>query len=631
MFVTQGPVAPESRLFVGREAELQRMQKWLSPVMCVGTVLGARQTGKTSLLLKLRHAIQDKHACVFIDLQGAEGANVEQCFGYIAEEIVTQLAERNTDGLPIPKDGRSFLAFLQHVSRTFQTIRVVIILDEFGSLPVETAIKLAHTIRAAFTNRLVKQEYARYFFLLAGATDMLLLTTGRNSPLKNVTESIYLGDLSLVETTQLLEEGFGTRSTQLSPAINSCLYDWSGGHPYWTQLLASSLADQSQPLTEQSVRNIVELLLQTEDKNLPHVLRALEKRDEMLFKTVESLLNGKSVPFSRSNSSVAELELIGLVKNLSGHCAIRNKVYEEAIQRQRKTQPVLPAQPQVTEPLQGTPSTIDLTSKELRSGDSIGPYRLVRMLGSGQFGVVWLAHRQTPIATTTCAIKVPKAQHVDIDLIKHEASVWAHASGHPNVLPIVEANVYEGQAVIVSEFAPDGSLAEWLFRHSDSMPSIESSVDMALGILSGLEHLHRRRIVHRDLKPANILLQGETPRLADFGLSRVLKSSTESGKILGTPAYMAPEAFNGTRNEQTDIWSAGVILYQLLSGSLPFPQSDVNSLVAAIVRNDPAPLPRSVTIFLREVVATALQKTPALRYESAAKMREALRDVARHL
>src|SRR5437868_11135104 len=94
MFVTRGPVDPESGLFVGRAAELQRMQSWLADANCVGAVLGARQTGKTSLLLKLRHVLRGKHASVFIDLSAVAGADLNECLSYIAREMIEQLAAR---------------------------------------------------------------------------------------------------------------------------------------------------------------------------------------------------------------------------------------------------------------------------------------------------------------------------------------------------------------------------------------------------------------------------------------------------------------------------------------------------------------------------------------------------------
>ncbi len=260
----------------------------------------------------------------------------------------------------------------------------------------------------------------------------------------------------------------------------------------------------------------------------------------------------------------------------------------------------------------------------VQAGSKIGPYTLVRKLGRGSFGVVWLAERRSAIITTYVALKMALDDDVDLDMIRQEASVWLQASGHPNVLPLLEADVYDGQVVIVSEYAPDGSLHSWLERVQNNA-SVEAAVEMTSGILSGLEHLHMRAIIHRDLKPANVLLQGDTPRLADFGIARILKTERQSGVIAGTPSYMAPEVFDGVRSEKGDIWSAGVLLYQMLSGRLPFPQAEMSSLMGAIIRQDPQPLPTAVPSFLAHVVQRALMKDPTRRFATAGEMRAALR------
>ena len=333
MVVTDGPVDPRSRLFVGRAEELKTLETWLANIDCVGAVMGARQTGKTSLLFKLRHRLQRKYAFAFIDLQSVEGADIAECFTFIAAELRDQLADYCSRSLLLPGDAREFLTFLRDLSKDASAVRIILILDEVGALPPKTAMKLASTIRALFTNRLIKPEFARYVVLLAGATDMLDLTAGRNSPLRNVTESIYLKDLSVSETEQLLAKVLGRARLKLSPEITDSLHGWTGGHPYWTQLLAGVLEHPSQELSDARLTSIVEGLLPTEDKNLPHVFKSLEG-DLPLWNMVESLLDGTSIAFSRANPAVARLELIGLVKNQNGHCAIRNKIYSEAIRRQ---------------------------------------------------------------------------------------------------------------------------------------------------------------------------------------------------------------------------------------------------------------------------------------------------------
>lgn len=192
------------------------------------------------------------------------------------------------------------------------------------------------------------------------------------------------------------------------------------------------------------------------------------------------------------------------------------------------------------------------------------------------------------------------------------------------MLPIIEANIYNGQVVIASEYVPGGSLRDWLKRHGGKAPSIQAAVEMSVGILAGLEHLHARRIIHRDLKPDNVLLQGETPRLTDFGIARVLKT-TNYTTASGTPFYMAPEAFDGKHSEQTDLWAAGVTLYQLLTGRLPFQQPDITSLLGAIIMKEPEPLPDSIPAPLRNIIGRALRKAAPERFGSASEMCQALR------
>lgn len=259
-----------------------------------------------------------------------------------------------------------------------------------------------------------------------------------------------------------------------------------------------------------------------------------------------------------------------------------------------------------------------------KANDRIGPYQLIRKLGEGGFGEVWLARDFNSSTPREVAVKMPLRSEIDLDALLQEATAWARATGHPNVLEFLDARVFDGQVVLVSEYAPDGSLKDWLERHGGRAPSVEAAVEMARGILAGLEHLHARSIIHRDVKPENVLLSGTTPRLADFGISRVLKSTSKSAVSAGTPLYMAPEAFNRRRNQQTDLWSVGVILYQMLSGRLPFDGDDIAELYGAILNKVPEPLPDLVPEWLRQTVAKSLAKEPERRFRTAAEMSAAL-------
>lgn len=262
-----------------------------------------------------------------------------------------------------------------------------------------------------------------------------------------------------------------------------------------------------------------------------------------------------------------------------------------------------------------------------QSNQQVGPYTLLRMLGRGGFGEVWLAEKRSSLLPRQVALKLPLDPDPDLMAVQQEAQTWLQAGHHPNVLPVIDAEVFEGQVAIASEYASGGSLKDWLKQTGGKAPTVEAAVTMATGMLAGLQHLHSLKpqpIIHRDLKPDNVLLQDGVPRLTDFGISRVLKSSRQTHSSSGTPSYMPPEAFDGRYSVQSDIWAMGVVLYQMLTGRLPFPQPDLASLYGAIKQRPYDPLPTTIPKAVQTIVARALAKDPAQRFGSAAAMSAAL-------
>jgi serine/threonine protein kinase len=257
-------------------------------------------------------------------------------------------------------------------------------------------------------------------------------------------------------------------------------------------------------------------------------------------------------------------------------------------------------------------------------GQKIGSYKLLTKIGKGGFGEVWLAEKRSELVTKKVAVKLPLEDQIDLETIKQEAELWEQASGHANVLPIIDADIIDGQVLIVSEYAEGGSLHDKLRR--EGKLSIKQAVEMTIGILNGLEFLHNKRIIHRDIKPQNILLQGDTPRLADFGISRAMQTVAISSTIIGTDSYMSPETFEGKRSVQTDIWAVGVVLYQLLKGSLPFPQEHPSERMFAIIQKDFEPLSDEVPFNLQQIIKKALAKLPENRSASVSEMRDELKN-----
>ncbi|HRH42818.1 MAG TPA: protein kinase, partial [Pyrinomonadaceae bacterium] len=174
-------------------------------------------------------------------------------------------------------------------------------------------------------------------------------------------------------------------------------------------------------------------------------------------------------------------------------------------------------------------------------------------------------------------------------------------------------------------------LENWLKENRQAASEAEA-VEITLQILKGLENLHEKGFVHRDLKPDNILIMNGKLCLADFGISREVKTYSKATGTAGTVEYMPPEAFEKKPSvtPQTDIWAIGVILQRLLTGELSFPQ-EMPALMLAILQDEPEPIPESVSQGLREIVKKALQKKREDRFQTAREMREALKNPTRFL
>ena len=265
----------------------------------------------------------------------------------------------------------------------------------------------------------------------------------------------------------------------------------------------------------------------------------------------------------------------------------------------------------------------------LESGKKIQNYVLVRKLGAGGFGEVWQAEKHTKLSVSNFALKFfrPKeGDQINLDKEKREIEIWQKVSGLPNIISIIEADEFEEYIYVVSEFADGGSLEKQMTANGGRAFPLDQAVTITLEILSGLNSLHQMSFVHRDIKPANILIRRGVHCLADFGISREMKAHSKATQTAGTYEYMAPESFeNKPVTIHTDIWAVGAIFQQLLTGSLPFPQREIPSLIYAILHGEPGNLPEHIPAGIRKVVATALHKDPQHRFGSAAEMMSALK------
>ena len=198
-------------------------------------------------------------------------------------------------------------------------------------------------------------------------------------------------------------------------------------------------------------------------------------------------------------------------------------------------------------------------------GQHVGKYQILSNLGSGGFGTVFLA-RDTWIDKKV-AIKVPHRQGGDFDELLQEPRLLA-ALDHPNIVGIITAEKTDGVFFIVMEYVKGESLEGVLDR--EKAIDVPRSLNFVAQILKGVEHAHENQVLHRDLRPANVLVsESGTAKVADFGTSRFLEKS-HATTVIGSPPYMAPEHFQGRAVLASDIYSVGVMFYQMLTGQLPF-------------------------------------------------------------
>lgn len=259
-------------------------------------------------------------------------------------------------------------------------------------------------------------------------------------------------------------------------------------------------------------------------------------------------------------------------------------------------------------------------------------FLLRTVLGQGGFGTVWRAfdtrlHREV-------AIKIPRKDRLNqlhIALMLREARAAAGLK-HSNIVPVYEVGDGEDESgcYIVTGLIEGASLKNWLTQNK---PSFRQIAELAATIARALQHAHSNKVVHRDLKPANILMDADgAPHLADFGLAKRVDrddSLSIEGQLVGTPNYMSPEQARGEHDaidHRTDIYSLGVILYELLAGQPPF-KGELAWLLEQIARTPPPP-PRTVNPTvpedLEKICLKCLEKDSRARYQSASDVTDEL-------
>ena len=269
------------------------------------------------------------------------------------------------------------------------------------------------------------------------------------------------------------------------------------------------------------------------------------------------------------------------------------------------------------------------------TGIKAGRYEIIGELGRGAMGVVYKA--TDPVIGRTVAVKTIKLSEEGTGLSRPELltrfQTEARAAGlltHPNIVVVFDAGEEDGLYYITMELVEGKSLQAHLDGgQAFALPRVLRIMEQTC---SALQFAHERNVVHRDIKPANIMLTADdTVKVTDFGTAKILQFGTmqQTAHVMGTPSYMSPEQVKGRAVDgRSDIFSLGVMLYEMVTGEKPFPGQNITTVIYKIVNEEPVP-PRqiepSIHPGISAVVMKALAKEPEARYQSCREMLEDLR------
>ena len=252
----------------------------------------------------------------------------------------------------------------------------------------------------------------------------------------------------------------------------------------------------------------------------------------------------------------------------------------------------------------------------LFKGQSLGKYKIIAPLGSGGFGTVYLA--QDTWIDKKVAIKVPHRQGLDFGELLREPRLLASVS-HPNIVAITTAEKQENVFFIVMEYV-QGETLEHIIESQGAL-DVNRALDFTCQICNGVDHAHSQGVIHRDLRPANVLVtDNDMVKVADFGTSRFLEIAAHGTTVIGSPPYMAPEQFHGKAVFASDVYSIGVTVYQMLTGSLPYdtpaPQ-DIERLMRGELLSPPRAKNQRVPKAINDIVLKAMAPDVTARYQRA--------------
>ena len=630
-YVVGGTMAPGSPSYIARAADDELYAAVLSSEFCY--VLTARQMGKSSLMARTVHRLRgigvDSAVVDLTQIGGAKsGITPEQWYYGMAHAIARHLQPR--------LDSRSWwhehtrlhppqrlAELMSELVRGAPERRFAIFVDEIdATIDLPFSNEFFAAVRAFYNRRSFDPTFAGLTFVLLGvSTPQDLIQDPLQTPF-NIGRAIELTDFTLEEASPLAD-GMGLPEERARELLRR-VFHWTDGQPYLTQALCRRLGEASTKHDGLAPGHVDRFVDQSyfaeaaarDDQHLKFIGARLTAHNEPpeLLDTYRRIAAGEPVIHDLTSRLHAALSLTGVVKRQTdGRLQVRNRIYASVFTSEWATRQQSQRRGAIDQP----------------ANLIAGRYRINRQIGQGGMSTVFVA-TDLSLGTPVVLKRVTAHGQARARMLR-EARVLSELR-HDHIAQ-VSAFIEQGDyGYLAVEYLAGGSLEDRLAR--DGRVGEQQACMWCRDALSAINYAHQFGIVHRDLKPSNLMLdENESIKVTDFGVARIFGDArlTMSGAQVGTPAYMSPEQITtpDAVYHSTDVYSMGVVLYELMTGRLPIEGDSAFELQSGIVSKPPTPLrsvDRRISARLERIVLRALEKHPERRYAGAGEFAQVLDD-----
>lgn len=561
------------------------------------TIIGPHGIGKTTFLRQLCGEIEKTHYVVYFDFQIAP-RNEANFYNWLIDTIyehIPSMAIKNSKADRYKYDPRiSFQYFLETFKPIESHKKVILIFDEFDD---PSFVEFLHLWRKVYHDR-YRKPLKEYSIVTSGSIDPSKLWTGTSSPY-NIAEKLLLKDFSYEESKSFIENSFSRLNLQIRQEAIEKMLNQVSGHPQMLQYACFNLAEiaikEKRIIQESDIDKVIQRLMVEN-----HSIGSLEymlKNDSKLRGLIAAIIKGEKKKFHIYKNY--SFEGVGpIVEDEDWNCKIRNEVFKTFAKE-----------------------FLNVKEKEER-------YELLEVIGQGGFSTVYKA--KDTLMQRTVAVKIFKNERMqeleNPNLFTKEAMASARLI-HQNIVILYDAGKINNDLFFAMEYVRGKSLGKVLLEEGPL--TVKDTLWVAKCLFTALEYCHVRNVLHLNLKPRKLLYSTGEIKITGFGFLHSLKRQLNEGTRLGTPAFMSPEMIVGeTIDKRADFYSAGITLYQLVTGELPY-KSKYDILPQHLEERIPSAryIRPDIPVKLDEIIKKCMAKEKEDRFQSAKEVLDILNEL----